>query len=170
MDGKLRLMTAVYISRGEEMLLLYRIGSRVVAPSYCGVGGHVEPEEIGDARACALRELREETGLGEEHLTGLSMRYACLRLKNGEVRHNYYFFAQLADGAPEIGPCDEGRLEWVPYDEVLAKPMPHSAYLMMKHYLETGRYTDTLYAGAAMEDAMAFTPLREFPEGFSKPI
>ena len=33
MDGKLRNMTAIYISRGEEMLMLYRVGSRVVAPS-----------------------------------------------------------------------------------------------------------------------------------------
>lgn len=63
MDGRLRCMTAVYITRGEEMLLLYRVGSRVVAPSWCGIGGHFEPEELNDARACVLRELREEAGL-----------------------------------------------------------------------------------------------------------
>ena len=47
MEGKLRNMTSVYITRESEgekqMLLLYRIGSRVVAPSWCGIGGHCEP-------------------------------------------------------------------------------------------------------------------------------
>lgn len=33
MDGRLRCMTPVYITRGEELLLLYRVGSRVVSPS-----------------------------------------------------------------------------------------------------------------------------------------
>lgn len=162
MDGRLRPMTAVYLSRGEEMLLLYRIGSRVVAPSYCGVGGHFEQDELRDARACALRELREETGLGEKDLTGLSLRYVCMRLKNGEIRQNYYFFAELAKDAALPGTCEEGRLEWVPYGELLTKPMPHTAYHMMKHYLETGRHTDVLYAGSTTRDAVVFTPLEEF--------
>lgn len=161
-DGRLRCMTAVYISHGEEMLLLYRVGSRVVAPSYCGIGGHFEPAELNDARACVLRELEEETGLQESDLIGLSMRYCCLRLKNGEVRQNYYFFAALAPGAQLPQSCCEGRLEWVAYDQLLTRPMPHTAYHTIRHYLETGRYTDVLYAGATTEDGVLFTPLCEF--------
>lgn len=162
MDGRLRNMTAVYISRGEEMLLLYRVGSRVVAPSWCGVGGHFEQGELNDARACVLRELREETGLAESDLTGLAMRYCCMRLKNGEVRQNYYFFAELAPEAKLPAACTEGRLAWVPYGELLQKPMPHTAYYTIKHYLKTGRHTDVLYAGATREDEVVFTPLNEF--------
>ena len=60
MDGKLRPMTAVYVLQGEKILLLYRVGSRVVAPSFCGVGGHFEKEELCDARACVLRNARGE--------------------------------------------------------------------------------------------------------------
>ena len=162
MDGRLRCMTAVYISRGESMLLLYRVGSRVVAPSFCGVGGHFEKDELNDARACVLRELHEETGLGENDLIGLNMRYCCMRLKNGEVRQNYYFFAELAPDARLPETCCEGRLEWVPYAELLKKPMPHTAYYAIRHYLETGRHTDVLYAGATTEDGVVFTPLTEF--------
>lgn len=162
MDGRLRNMTAVYISRGEEMLLLYRVGSRVVAPSFCGVGGHFEKDELNDARACVLRELGEETGLTENDLTGLAMRYCCMRSKNGEIRQNYYFFAELKPEARLPDSCSEGRLSWVPYGELLKKPMPHTAYYTIKHYLETGRHTSVLYAGATVEDGVVFTPLMEF--------
>ena len=162
MDGRLRNMTAMYLSRGESMLLLYRVGSRVVAPSYCGIGGHFEKDELNDARACVLRELYEETGLTEDDLSGLRMRYACMRLKNGEIRQNYYFFAELAPGAQLAKSCCEGRLEWVPYGELLQKEMPATAYHVIRHYLETGRYTDTLYAGATEKDSMTFTALTEF--------
>lgn len=162
MDGRLRNMTAVYISRGEEMMLLYRVGSCVVAPSWCGIGGHFEQGELNDARACVLRELHEETGLTESDLTGLAMRYCCMRLKNGEVRQNYYFFAELRPQAQLPETCAEGRLAWVPYGELLARSMPHTAYYTIKHYLETGRHTDVLYAGATRENEVVFTPLTEF--------
>ena len=162
MDGKLRPMTAVYILRGEEMLLLYRVGSRVVEPSFCGIGGHAEMEEYCDMRACVLREMREEIGLEEDDLTGMKMRYVTMRLKNGEIRQNYYFFAELKPGA-EIAPsCTEGRLEWTNIENVLEKKMPHTAYYMLEHYLAEGRHTDLLYAGATVEDGVVFTPLEEF--------
>ena len=74
MDGKLRNMASLYLTRGDEMLLLYRVGSRVVPPSWCGVGGHFEREELNDARACVLRELTEEIGLTEQNLAGLALR------------------------------------------------------------------------------------------------
>ena len=59
-DIKLRNMTSIYISCGTKILLLYRIGSRVVPPSWCGIGGHFEPDELNDPRTCVLRELEEE--------------------------------------------------------------------------------------------------------------
>lgn len=162
MDGKLRSMTAIYISRGEKMLLLYRVGSRVIAPSFVGIGGHFEPEELSDARACVLREMREEIGLTESDLEGLSMRYAMQRLKNGEIRQNYYFFAELKDGVRIDLDTSEGRAQWVKMDEVLGKEMPVTAKYMLEHYLTVGRYTDCLYAGATTESGAVFTELREF--------
>lgn len=64
MDGKLRNMTAVYITCAGRMLLLYRQGSRIVNNLWVGsAGGHFEEFELNDARACALREMEEELGL-----------------------------------------------------------------------------------------------------------
>ena len=161
-DGKLRPMTAVYITRGEEILLLYRVGSRVVEPSYCGVGGHFEKEELCDARACVLREMREEIGLVEEDLTDMKMRYVTLRLKNGEIRENYYLFAELHPGAEIAETCGEGRLEWADMNSVLQRKMPHTAFYMLEHYLKEGRYTDLLYGGVTTENGVVFTPMQEF--------
>lgn len=162
MDGKLRPMTAVYILQDEKILLLYRVGSRVVAPSFCGVGGHFEKDELCDARACVLREMREEIGLAEEDLTGMKMRYVTMRLKNGEIRQNYYFFAQLRPGVRINPDCGEGRLEWADLNTVLERKMPHTAWHMLAHYLKEGRYTQLLYGGVTTEDTVVFTPLEEF--------
>ena len=50
MQGKLRNMTTIYLFREGKVLMLYRIGSRVVLqPSWCGIGGHFEKEELNDA-------------------------------------------------------------------------------------------------------------------------
>ena len=57
---KLRNMTSIYILREDCLLLLYRVGSRVVEPSWCGVGGHFEPEELNRPDLCILRELEEK--------------------------------------------------------------------------------------------------------------
>lgn len=71
MDGKLRNMAGVYIIDRDKMLLLYRIGSRVVEPSWCNIGGHMEKEELNDTKAGMLRELNEEIGLTESDLSDI---------------------------------------------------------------------------------------------------
>ncbi len=161
-DTKLRNMTAIYIRRGNEMLMLYRIGSRVVEPSWCGIGGHFEQAELNDPRACMLRELSEEIGLCESDLEDLQLRYVTLRLKKGEIRQNYYYFAALREGAELTMESDEGRVCWIPFDELLEKEMPLTAKQMLRHYMSAGRFDDRLYSGITQENDMVFAELREF--------
>ena len=166
MDGKLRNMTALYVTdrtdaKHPRMLMLYRIGSKVVEPSWCGIGGHFEPEEVNDARACVLREVREEIGLTEDMLENLRLRYIALRQKNGEIRHNYYFFADLKPGVQVNLVCDEGIPEWVDYADVCGRNMPYSAKYALEHYMETGRHTENVYVGAAYTGGMTFAMLEE---------
>lgn len=162
MDGKLRNMTAIYLTRGGEMLMLYRIGSRVVAPSWCGIGGHFEKDELNDAKAAMLREMSEEIGIFEHDIENLRFKYVTLRLKNGEIRQNYYFFADLRENAVLKTDCDEGKLEWVPVDSVLKKDMPFTAKCMLEHYLSTGRFDDKIYGGVTAPEGIIFTELSEF--------
>ena len=158
----LRPMTAIYLTRGEEILLLYRIGSRVVGNSYTGsAGGHVEADEFRDPRACVLRELQEETGLTAEALSGLRLRYITQRLKDGEIRQNYYYFAELKDGF-EAKDSTEGRLEWHHVNALDGLPMPVTARHVVDHYVAEGRHTDVLYGGITTETGTVFTEMTDF--------
>ena len=86
-------MASIYILNQDKVLMLYRIGSRVVAPSWCGIGGHFENNELNNPEKCILRELYEETGIKSEDICNLKLKYITLRLKNGEIRQVYFFFA-----------------------------------------------------------------------------
>lgn len=118
---------------------------------------------MNDARACILRELYEETGLTEREIDNLSLRYITLRLKDGEIRQNYYFFADLK-GRENVLKSNEGTLKWFTMDELseAIPAMPFSAYHVVKHYIENGKDTDALYAGIATETGIAFTEMKEF--------
>ena len=164
MDGKLRNMTSLYLHKDDKFLLLYRMGSRVVGNSYTGTaGGHMEESELNNPRACVLRELKEETGLTEQDVKNLKFRYITLRLKNGEVRQNYYFFGELAAHVDEEQlSSNEGELHWFNVSEVGNLNMPHSAKYMLLHYIKIGQYTDCLYGGTTTESGVEFTELNEF--------
>lgn len=145
------------------MLLLYRQGSRVVNDMWIGsAGGHFEENELNDARACVLRELREELGLGENHIRNLSLRYVTLRRTKGEIRQNYYFFAELCSEADIDVVSTEGTSRWFSYSELPALEMPYSAKFVIEHYLETGRRTDEMYVGVADGKQVFFTRLPQY--------
>lgn len=158
---KLRNMTSVYFVQDDAILCLYRIGSKVADKLYVGAaGGHFEYAELNNPEACVLRELREELGLGADDIAELKLRYVTHRLKNGELRQNYYFFAKLkGDGNLQ---STEGFLRWVPLGEFEELPMPVSAKHMIMHYLEYGRFNDALYGGITQAESTVFTVMEEF--------
>lgn len=158
---KLRNMTSVYFYNETGLLCLYRLGSRVADHMYISsAGGHFEEGELNDPEKCVLREMEEELGLTEADTLGLTLRYVTLRLKNGEIRQNYYFFAQLKE--EKDLQSTEGILRWVPYDEVATLEMPGSAKHMILHYLKEGRFTDYLYGGITREAGTEFVIFQEF--------
>lgn len=162
MNPRLRNMTSLYLVREDAILCLYRIGSRVFSASrYIGsCGGHFEEEELNDPHKCILREMKEELGLTEADIEGLSLRYITHRLAKGEIRQNYCFFARLKENRELTS--NEGILKWVSFNEIPDLPMPVSAKHMILHYLETGRFTNLIYAGITQENGTSFIPLVEF--------
>ena len=163
MDGKLRNMTSVYLTGEKGILCLFRIGSKVANNKYIGsAGGHFEKEELNDARTCALREMQEELGLTEADVEDLKLRYVTLRLKNGEIRQNYYFFGKLKTDKPLES--TEGELRWFTYEDAEHLQMPASAKFMLLHYLQVGRFDNQLYGGITENGHTKFVPLKEFDD------
>lgn len=163
MDGKLRNMTTIYLFKGDKVLLLYRQGGRVVNNVWTGsAGGHFEAHELNDAKACVVRELREELGLTEKDITNLKLRYVTLRNTKGEIRVNYYFFADLVETVLEDLSSNEGLCKWFSLEDIHTLEMPYTAKFVMGHYCEVGRHTDIVYAGVANSECVVFNDLNEF--------
>ena len=163
MNGKLRNMSAIYIMYEKKILLLYRQGGRVVNNVWtASAGGHFEGYELNDARACVLRELKEEIGITENSLKNIEMRYVTLRRTNGEIRQNYYFFAELCECINFEFVSNEGVLKWFDISELQTLEMPYTAKYVIEHYLETGMYNDKVYGGIANGEQVIFIELPEF--------
>lgn len=163
MDGKLRNMASIYITNADRMLLLFRQGGRVVNDVWVGsAGGHFEEFELNDARACVLREMEEELGLGECHIHDLSLRYVTLRRSKGEIRQNYYFFAALNEGMDDNFVSTEGISRWFDFSELPALEMAYTSKFVIEHYLKIGRGTNEIYVGVADGEKVVFTAMSEF--------
>ena len=160
MDGKLRNMTAIYLFKNKKVLLLYREGGRVVNNVWTGsAGGHFEDYELNDAKACVLREMNEELGLQPNDVDGLALRYITLRKINGEIRQNYYFFAELKEYVNENMSSNEGVCRWFSIDEISTLEMPFTAKYVIEHFCKVGYLTNTLYVGVTTNDGVGFYDL-----------
>lgn len=163
MDEKLRNMTSLYITKGDKMLLLFRQCGRVVSDTWVGsAGGHFEENELNDPKACVLRELKEELGISENDIRNLLLRYVTLRRIKGEIRQNYYFFAELDNEACDQIVSTEGISRWFTLWELSALEMPYTAKFVIEHYLKIGHKTNEIYVGVADGKRVDFTKLPEY--------
>ena len=80
---ELRNMTAIYLFRGDRVLLLYRQGGRVVSDVWTGSAGG----------------------------------YIAFRKTKGEIRQNYYFFADIKEHVDDNLVSNEGLCKWFPLEE-----------------------------------------------------
>ena len=157
-SGKLRNMASIYLRNGDHILLLFRQGNSIVKNLWIGsAGGHFEESEVNDAKGCVLRELWEELSIADASVHDLTLRYVTLRYTDGEIRQNYYFFADV--DFLEAPTSSEGITRWFKLDDLKDLPMPFTARYMLHHYQLHGQFDDTLYAGIANDDGMIFLKL-----------
>jgi len=164
---KIRNIATVYVLDGDKILLMHRVGSRLFQGSiWVGPGGHFEADEIDDPLKCALRELREETGLSSDDVSDLKLKYITTRKASGEIRQQYIFLTSLKNKSAELIQSDEGQTYWVPLSELFSRKMAYSNTECLKHYLDIGKLNDDIYAVAmgSNKDGLAvrFTALTEY--------
>ena len=110
--------TLCYLERGDEYLMLHRVKKKddMNHDKWIGVGGKFEDKESPEE--CLLREVKEETGL-----TLTAYRYRGIVTFVSDEWETEYMHLFTADGfVGELSRCDEGVLEWVDDDKVVALP------------------------------------------------
>jgi len=110
--------TLCYILRGDECLMLHRVKKEndLNKDKWIGIGGKFEDKESPED--CLLREVREETGLT---LTDYAYRGIVTFVSDRWPTEYMHLFT--ADGFEgELKLCDEGELEWLPWDMLIKIP------------------------------------------------
>ena len=111
--------TLCYIYNDDECLMLHRTKKEndQSHDKWLGIGGKFEDKESPED--CALREIKEETGL-----TVTDYRYRGIVTFVSDEWETEYMHLFTADGfTGNIIECDEGDLEWVKKKDVLKLPM-----------------------------------------------
>lgn len=110
--------TLCYLEKDGCYLMLHRVKKKndVNHDKWIGVGGKLEPGE--DARACVLREVREETGLTMH----APVYRGIVDFYSAPWPPERMHLFTCTDFSGEMIDCDEGCLEWV--DKAAVQDLP----------------------------------------------
>lgn len=129
-----QLSTICYLDNGKQFLLLHRNkkNNDIHEGKWVSVGGKFEHGETPEE--CAKREIKEETGLNAKELIPVGF------ISFPDFTHDsvdwYSFVYRVIDFDGElIDNCNEGTLEWVDYEQIMAKPTWEGDYIYLEWIL-----------------------------------
>ena len=110
--------TLCYLLRGDEVLMMHRTRKKndMNHDKWIAVGGRFEKDESPED--CALREVKEETGLT---MTAWQYRGVVLFLNDQYPPERMHLFTSDAFEG-ELTDCDEGELVWLPKEQLDTLP------------------------------------------------
>ena len=157
---KLRLLSVGILFHGDDLLMMKRSTTRTLHPgSWAAVGGHMEPTEITDPETACRREIMEETGFGSADLIDLKLQYILLRLKENELRQQFFYIGQTT--RRDFVDSDEGLLSWIPSSEVLRadREIPFIYRSLLAHYFALGPASHPWVGTAGLTSEAEGSPL-----------
>ena len=144
--------TLCYLEKDGCYLMLHRVKKKndENQGKWIGVGGKLEPGESPEE--CALREIREETGLTAEDL---NLRSVITFISDEwEDERMYLFHSKRFTG--ELTSCDEGELKWIPVAEVESLPSWEGDRIFLRRLREGKTYFSLklVYSGEKLTEAI----------------
>ena len=115
----MRNTTLCYIIKDDSCLMLHRTKKKndQSHDKWLGIGGKFEDRESPED--CALREIKEETGL---IVTGYKYR-GIVTFVSDEWETEYMHLFTVTEFEGDIIECDERDLEWIKKEDMLKLPM-----------------------------------------------
>ena len=145
---KFRNIITAFLTNGDEFLLMERNNIKKIMPGYwSGINGHMEEHEINNPRATCIREIFEETGIREEQITDLKLKYIVLRRSHEETVINYMYFGKSL--TRELTKNNEGNMYWINKENVLNHLYLDAIRLTLDHYLKHGESINDILVGVA---------------------
>ena len=143
--------TLCYIERGGQYLMLHRVKKKndINHDKWIGIGGKFE--ELESPEDCLLREVLEETGLT---LTSWRYRGIVTFVADQDPQFMHLFTADGFSG--QLKTCDEGNLEWIDKQQLLALPIWEGDKIFLRLLDENAPFFSLklVYEGDTLVDAV----------------
>ncbi len=125
---------------GERLLMLRRAQDKEIAPGmWSNVGGHMEPEELNDPQATALREFEEEAGIPPGRLRDVALSGVVLVAKPHEFGMLFNYAAAMDEEAA-VPDSEDGEFHWMRQDRDIANlPMTPAMKALALHAAARGQ-------------------------------
>lgn len=141
----LRQMAAAFLFHDDQLLLMEKAnGNSFLSGMVVPIGGHLEERELNNPTDACLREVEEETGLTNDDLSGLELRYIILRIKDTEIRLQYIYFSNVKHLI--VQESEEGQLSWNDINLAAELNMTATSKFILEHYSKNKSSSD-IYVG-----------------------
>lgn len=148
---KFRNVTTAFLMNEDDFLLMKRSDNNKRMPGFWyGVGGHLDKDELNDPRAACIREIFEETGIKENQIIDLKLKYILMRRSHNETVINYVYFGHTL--TRDVVENDEGTLHWVGKESVLNHHFFDAIALSLTHYFELDENVEDVLIGVVNLD------------------
>lgn len=147
----IRYFAIAFISNNGKLLMMNRNGrSKIATNLWAPVGGHIEDGEHNRPLDACKREIYEETGVQENEIANLELKYIVLRKRHNEIRIQYVYFGETMK--TELIECDEGSLHWINKDLISGLDVTFTTQEIWKKHLENSNLDNKIQVGVVDEN------------------